>query len=115
MYGLIICLAGLLNFLQSGLDALTHRVFHNNPIPVNIILMSVAFVIGLSLVAFVTWKSKVIHRERVEEDAEDAREVLMPGAEMGFENIDHANDIQNGDGGSPRLGRTGYGTLDRGV
>ncbi|KAB2574573.1 putative major facilitator superfamily transporter protein [Lasiodiplodia theobromae] len=115
VYGLIICLAGLLNFLQSGLDALTHRVFHNNPIPVNIILMSVAFVIGLSLVAFVTWKSKVIHRERVEEDAEDAREVLMPGAEMGFENIDHANDIQNGDGGSPRLGRTGYGTLDRGV
>ncbi|OJD40757.1 major facilitator superfamily transporter [Diplodia corticola] len=112
VYGLIICLAGLLNFLQSGLDALTHRVFHNNPVPVNIILLGVAFFIGLALVTFVTWKSRLINRERVEEDAEDAREVLMPGAEMGFESMDHANGIHDGDGGSPRQGRAHYGTLD---
>lgn len=96
VYGLIICLAGLLNFLQSGLDALTHRTFNKNPVPVNIILLTTAFAVGVALVTFVSWKSKVIHRERVEEDAEDAREVLMPGAEMGFGNIDYAERGRNG-------------------
>ncbi|KAL1636267.1 hypothetical protein SLS56_001246 [Neofusicoccum ribis] len=111
VYGLIICLAGLLNFAQSGLDALTHRAFNNNPIPVNIILLGTAFTVGIALVAFVSWKTKVIHRERVEEDAEDAREVLMPGAEMGFESADYANGGQNGDGDSAHRGR-GYGTIN---
>lgn len=104
-------MAGLFNFVQSALDALTHRVFNNNPIPVNIILMATAFVIGATLVAFVAWKSKVIHREHVEEDAEDAREVLMPGAEMGFEGTDYANG-SNAD--SPQRGRS-YGTIDGGI
>ncbi|RMZ75449.1 hypothetical protein DV737_g5295, partial [Chaetothyriales sp. CBS 132003] len=35
VYGLIICLAGLFNFLQSPLDAATHVVFDGNPIPIN--------------------------------------------------------------------------------
>ncbi|EKG12992.1 Major facilitator superfamily [Macrophomina phaseolina MS6] len=112
VYGLIICLAGLLNFLQSGLDALTHRTFHNNPIPVNVILLTTAFAVGVALVTFVSWKSRVIHRERVEEEAEDAREVLMPGAEMGFGNIDYAEHRgSNGSGDSPIRGRS-YGTVN---
>lgn len=40
VYGLIICSAGILNFIQSPLDALTHVVFDLNPIPVNVILLS---------------------------------------------------------------------------
>lgn len=80
VYGLIICLAGVLNFAQSGLDAATHGPFHGNPVPVNVILLSAALLVGIALVAFVARKSHKIHRENVEDEAEGAREVLMPGA-----------------------------------
>ncbi|PVH91901.1 MFS general substrate transporter [Periconia macrospinosa] len=80
VYGLIICLAGVLNFAQSGLDAATHGVFKGNPIPVNVILLSAALLVGIALVGFVARKSHKIHRENIEEEAEGAREVLMPGA-----------------------------------
>ncbi|KAF2186740.1 MFS general substrate transporter [Zopfia rhizophila CBS 207.26] len=80
VYGLIICLAGLFNFSQSALDALTHKSFNNNPIPVNVILLGLALIIGVALVGYVYKKSWTIQRENMEEDAEGAREVLMPGA-----------------------------------
>ena len=35
---------------------------------------------GIALVGFVFKKSHKIHRENIEEEAESAREVLMPGA-----------------------------------
>ncbi|KAH8657459.1 major facilitator superfamily domain-containing protein [Tricladium varicosporioides] len=81
VYGLIICLAGLFNFSQSGLDALLHKVFGGNPVPVNLILLSSALVVGASLCAFVGVKAYQMKRERLEDEAEDAREVVMPGAE----------------------------------
>jgi multisubunit Na+/H+ antiporter MnhC subunit len=81
VYGLIICLAGLLNFSQTALDALTHRTFNNNPIPVNVMLLSLALIIGLALVAFVWTKSRQgVAREGLEDEAEGARESLMPAA-----------------------------------
>lgn len=80
VYGLIICLAGLFNFMQAGLDALTHRVFDNNPLPVNMILLAVAVTVGTSLVVFVEVKSRTIQRDLLEDEAEGARERLMPGA-----------------------------------
>ncbi|KAF2089801.1 MFS general substrate transporter [Saccharata proteae CBS 121410] len=82
VYGLIICLAGLANFSQAGLDALTWGVFAGDPVPVNVLLLSVAAAVGVLLVAYVWWKSKKIHRELLEEQAEGASEVVMPGAEM---------------------------------
>jgi multisubunit Na+/H+ antiporter MnhC subunit len=80
VYGLIICLAGLFNFVQQGLDALTHKTFDNDPIPINVILLITAFVVGTVLVGFVWRKSYTMKREKLEEEAEDAREVLMPDA-----------------------------------
>ncbi|KAK4901320.1 hypothetical protein LTR27_001878 [Elasticomyces elasticus] len=91
VYGLIICLAGLLNFIQQGLDALTHKTFHNDPIPVNIMLLSVAFVVGVVLVGFVTRKSYTMHRDKLVEEAEDAREVLMPDAPAEEVNREHGH------------------------
>jgi multisubunit Na+/H+ antiporter MnhC subunit len=79
VYGLIICLAGLLNFSQSALDAATHKTFKNDPVPINVILLSLALLVGLALVAFVWRKSHRIQRENIEEEAEEARETLMPG------------------------------------
>jgi cobalamin biosynthesis protein CobT len=73
-------LAGLLNFSQSALDAATHDIFHGDPLPVNIILLSSALLVGIALVSFVFKKSHKIHRENIEEEAESAREVLMPDA-----------------------------------
>ena len=84
VYGLIICLAGLLNFLQSPLDAATHVVFHLNPVPVNVILTSIAVVVGTCLVVFVTLRSRTMHRDLLESEAEGAQERLMPDVGVRF-------------------------------
>lgn len=78
VYGLIICLAGLFNFLQSPLDALTHVKFDLNPVPVNAMLTSIAVVVGASLVIFTWVKSRNMKRDQLEDEAEDATESLMP-------------------------------------
>lgn len=81
VYGLIICLAGLFNFSAQGLDALTHKQFHNDPVPVNVVLLSLAFLVGVGLVAFVWKKSRNMERERLEDEAEGVQETLMPEAD----------------------------------
>lgn len=83
VYGLVICLAGLFNFVQSPLDALTHIQFGLNPIPVNLILLGLAVTVGTSLVAYTALKSRNIKRETLEQEAEDATESLMPTANEG--------------------------------
>lgn len=80
VYGLIICLAGLFNFSQAGLDALTHKAFNNDPIPANVILLGTALLVGIVLVGYVGRKSYTMHRETLEEEAEEAPETLIPGA-----------------------------------
>ncbi|KAI7286276.1 MFS general substrate transporter [Hortaea werneckii] len=83
VYGLIICLAGLFNFAQAGLDALTHGVFANNPVPANLILLVAAAVVGVALVGYVWRKSYTMQREKLEEEAEEAREVRIPDSGVG--------------------------------
>lgn len=62
VYGLIICTAGLGNFLQAGLDAVTFKVFDRNPIPVNAFLTISGLVVGGWLVGFVSWKAMAISK-----------------------------------------------------
>lgn len=92
VYGLIICLAGLFNFTQAGLDALTHKVFDNNPIPVNLVLLVAALVVGILLVGFVTRKSMTLQKEVIREEANEASERLMPGANGTEVNRRHGHD-----------------------
>ena len=82
VYGLIICIAGLLNFSQSGLDALTHTAFRDDPVPVNVALLLLLAMIGIVLVTYVWRKSLTLERDELEEEAEasEERERLMPGA-----------------------------------
>lgn len=80
VYGLIICLAGLFNFLQSPLDAMTHVVFNLNPVPVNLILLSLAVIVGTALVIFTSVKARALKRDQLEHEAEDATESLIPDA-----------------------------------
>ena len=81
VYGLIICLAGILNFTQSALDAWTHSTFRGNPVPVNLILLFVALLVGASLVAYVWYKKRHMARDQLEEEAEGATEVEVPVAD----------------------------------
>jgi hypothetical protein len=77
VYGTIICVSGLINFSQIGLDSLTYGPFHDNPIPVNTILTVAGFVVGAALVSF-TWiagRRKVL--EQQQEDAAYERESLI--------------------------------------
>jgi MFS family permease len=79
VYGLTICLAGLFNFSQSGFDALLHKVFNENPVPVNLILLGAAFVVGSTLTGYVGHKAYQIRRNGLEIEAEHTRETAMPG------------------------------------
>ncbi|KAK4186464.1 major facilitator superfamily domain-containing protein [Podospora australis] len=72
VYGTIICLSGIFNFSQSGLDFLFHKTFHGDPVPVNLILLSLGLAIGIALVGFVAFKVRVIKRKMLEEEATNA-------------------------------------------
>ena len=82
VYGLIICLAGLLNLSQTGLDALTLRAFHKDPRPVNLGLLTASVVVGCALVGYVWRSGKSIKRFRLGLEAEGAREEIMPGGSL---------------------------------
>lgn len=63
VYGLIICLSGLFNFSQSGLDILFHETFDNNPVPVDLILLGLGFVVGFGLVCYVVIQLRLIRKK----------------------------------------------------
>ncbi|POS70042.1 major facilitator superfamily transporter [Diaporthe helianthi] len=72
VYGTIICLSGLFNFSQSGLDYLLHQTFGGDPIPVNLVLLSLGLVVGVSMVLHVGYQSRGLKRKMVEMEAERA-------------------------------------------
>lgn len=72
VYGAIICLSGLLNFSQSGLDYLFHKTFRGDPIPVNVILLAAGFAVGVCLVIFVGVRVRGLRRRLLEIEAENA-------------------------------------------
>lgn len=57
VYGLMICLAGLFNLLQTYLDSLTHNKFNMNPTPVNLMLLSTTICISIFLLSYVKIQS----------------------------------------------------------
>ncbi|RPB03063.1 MFS general substrate transporter [Choiromyces venosus 120613-1] len=82
VYGLIICLAGLLNLSQTGLDALTLWVFRKDPRPVNFALLMASVVVGGALILYVWRSGRRIKRVRLGLEAEGAREEVMPGGSL---------------------------------
>ncbi|KHJ34889.1 putative major facilitator superfamily transporter protein [Erysiphe necator] len=60
VYGLMISISGLCNFVTNGLDQLCYQIFHRNPIPINVFLLAATFVIGVVLCCFVKLKSNMI-------------------------------------------------------
>ena len=103
VYGLMICLAGLGNFAQAGLDTLTFRVFCHNPIPVNVVLMAVTGLVGVVLVGFVWWKTRYMANLGTVSGIEDGG--------MPFHENEDDDSVGNGEE-EPLLNtsRRGYGT-----
>ncbi|KAF7541993.1 hypothetical protein G7Z17_g11832 [Cylindrodendrum hubeiense] len=66
VYGLIICLSGLFNFSQSGLDVLFHQTFNGNPVPVDVMLLLLGLLIGIALVSFVAVQVRRINQKNRE-------------------------------------------------
>ena len=83
---MIICLSGIVNFSQYGIDALTLTVFNGNPRPVNIFLTVVGFFVGLVLVTFVYHRVKVLEREKHNDEVDYERERLIPEEDEGMYN-----------------------------
>ncbi|KAA8651384.1 uncharacterized protein ATNIH1004_000266 [Aspergillus tanneri] len=77
IYGAIICVSGLANFSQYGLDALTHGPLQGNPIPVNIFLAGVGFIVGTALVAYVYFAGKSARDRQHELIQEEERRRLI--------------------------------------
>ncbi|KAF2715602.1 MFS general substrate transporter [Pleomassaria siparia CBS 279.74] len=71
VYGTIICFSGLVNLSQTGIDALTKSTFGGNPIPVNASLAGAAFVIGVTLVTFVSVQVRSWRRKMEQEAADE--------------------------------------------
>ncbi len=72
VYGTIICFSGLFNFSQSGLDYLFHQTFRGNPVPVNLMLMTLGLTIGICLIIFVGVQVRGLKRRMLEREAEYA-------------------------------------------
>jgi hypothetical protein len=71
-YAAIICFSGLVNLMQPAIDAASHNIFHNNPMPLNALLAGVACVIGIVLVVYVVVQGRKVMQEHAVEDAETA-------------------------------------------
>lgn len=101
VYGLVICTAGLFNFVQSALDYATYKHFDRDPTPINLILLAAALSVGVILVTYVGVKARSIQREMLEREAEAAagseREQLMPGTDEADMRRDrHPIDVHSG-------------------
>lgn len=75
------CVSGVINFAQSGLDALTHGPLRGDPTPVNITLGGAGTVIGVILTAFVAIKGRTfVQEEKPVLDAMEERQRLLSNA-----------------------------------
>jgi hypothetical protein len=81
---MIICLSGIVNFSQYGIDALTLGPFDGNPTPVNIVLAGAGFIVGSVLVAFVWQKGRALESKHLSEYEEAERERLIPEDEEDY-------------------------------
>ncbi|KXS94091.1 hypothetical protein AC578_10523 [Pseudocercospora eumusae] len=80
VYGTIICFSGMINLSQPLIDAANHEVFHDNPIPINVILTSLGLVIGTVLVVFVWVQERHIYKGEREVREATERDRLIPEA-----------------------------------
>ncbi|CCH59184.1 hypothetical protein TBLA_0B03430 [Henningerozyma blattae CBS 6284] len=71
VYGLLTCVCGIFNMLQSQLDYWTQTKFNMNPSPINIILLLATAVSGFILISFLHIKLSQVKLEGTSDDDEE--------------------------------------------
>lgn len=78
VYGMIICISGLINLTQPLIDAANHDIFHDNPIPINVVLSSLGFILGVALVVYVWSEGRKFERRVTKNVRVNERSQLLP-------------------------------------
>ncbi|KAK4910632.1 hypothetical protein LTR66_017417, partial [Elasticomyces elasticus] len=68
VYGTIICLSGVAIFCQSGLQAIVHDVYYDDPGPMNCWLAGSGLIIGVCLIMYVDMRGRIVRQEHAIED-----------------------------------------------
>lgn len=68
VYGVIVCLSGAAIFCQSGLQALVHTVYEEDPGPMNLWFAGMSLIVGISLVLYVDMRGRKVRIEHADED-----------------------------------------------
>ncbi|KAI1457486.1 putative MFS transporter [Annulohypoxylon moriforme] len=77
IYGTITCLSGLVNFVQSGLDALTHGPLEDDPTLINAVMAAGGTILGLTLTVYIIVQGRLFRaRLQKAEAAERVQERL---------------------------------------
>ncbi|KAI1645884.1 putative MFS transporter [Daldinia loculata] len=69
IYGTITCLSGLVNFVQSGLDVLTHGPLQGDPTPINAAMAAGGTILGATLTAYVVIQGRSFRRKLQQSEA----------------------------------------------
>ncbi|ODQ64829.1 MFS general substrate transporter [Nadsonia fulvescens var. elongata DSM 6958] len=81
IYGLTICISGVVNFGQTYLDYLTHETYGMNPLPVNTGLIVTTAFLTIALIIYVKCQVQNISRRMLEKEADSASVFAMPGSQ----------------------------------
>ncbi|GAB7360621.1 hypothetical protein MBLNU230_g0501t1 [Neophaeotheca triangularis] len=76
VYGTIICFSGLVNLFQPAIDAATHDVFNDNPIPTNAFMAGLGLLFGVMLVVYVKVQGSREQKRMEDEDEQASRLVI---------------------------------------
>ncbi|KAI0888714.1 major facilitator superfamily domain-containing protein [Annulohypoxylon maeteangense] len=69
IYGTITCLSGLVNFVQSGLDALTHGPLEDDPTLINAVMAVGGTILGLALTVYVIIQGRLFRAKLQKNEA----------------------------------------------
>lgn len=95
IYGTVICVSGVGQLIQPALDALTHGLLENDPVPANMVFGVVGITISAALTLYVYVKTRENEeREEEEGESEEERRALL-----------------NGDGNGDGVGGREYGAI----
>jgi hypothetical protein len=75
---MLICLSGLVNFAQPGLDALTEGHLKGNPAPINIVMAVLGTTLSISLSAHIAIAGWNCQELRYEEDQYKGNKLVAP-------------------------------------
>lgn len=67
-----------MNLSQPLIDAANHDVFHDNPIPINVILATLGLIFGSALVLFVWYQDRKYHSKQAKAGDPTERDRLLP-------------------------------------